>query len=70
MRQCFACGRKLGVNPWHVATDDGQAVMVGSNCFKRIGPAGYKPNINGPRLYRAIFAVDGFVWRIIEIIKH
>ena len=67
MAKCFACNRKLGANPYHVSTSDGQAVAVGSECIKKITPAGYQPEKGGPRLYPARFRLDGFVWHVTAI---
>jgi hypothetical protein len=53
-RKCFACGRKLGSNPYPVDTRDDQWVYVGSECYKlimRAGLEGYQPPLGGPRLY-------------------
>jgi hypothetical protein len=67
MRTCFACGKKLGRNPYHASTSDGQSVEIGSECIKKIGPDGYQPPQGGPRLFLAKFQVDGFVWHVTEI---
>jgi hypothetical protein len=39
-RLCFACGRKLGKNPFLADTRDDQIVHVGSECIKVIRAAG------------------------------
>ena len=52
--RCFACDRKLGVNPYPADTRDSQWVYVGSECYKLIkqaGAEGYQPPLGGPRLY-------------------
>jgi len=67
--RCFACDRRLGKNPHHVSTSDGQSVAVGTECYKKIGPNGYQPPTGGPRLYRAEFRLDGFVWHVTKILK-
>jgi len=54
MRRCFACGRKLGNNPYPADTRDGQFVFVGSECYKLIksaGGSGYQPPKGGPKLW-------------------
>ncbi len=53
-RKCFACGRRLGSNPYPADTRDDQVVYVGSECYKLIkaaGEAGWKPPLGGPRLW-------------------
>ena len=58
--KCFACGRKLGKNPFVAVTEDeAQAVYVGSECYKLIGPDGYQPPQGGPKLYRGKFSPKG-----------
>ncbi len=57
--KCFACGRTLGINPYHVVTEGGQLVHVGSECYKLIKSAkakGYRPPSGGPKLYRGRFS--------------
>ncbi len=54
MKNCFACGKKLGKNPCVVDTRDSQFVFVGSECYKEIkraGETGYQPPLGGPRLW-------------------
>jgi hypothetical protein len=67
-KKCFACDRRLGRNPRHAATSDGQAVAVGSECYKLIGPDGYQPSKGGPRLYRARFKLEGSVWHFVKFL--
>jgi hypothetical protein len=54
MVKCFACDKKLGLNPKLVQSAvDEQTMYVGSDCYKRIlaaGEAGYQPPLGGPRL--------------------
>lgn len=67
MNRCFACNRKTGKYPRLAVTEDhhfgqpnsGQIVHIGSECYKLIGPDGYKPPKGGPRLFRANFKPDG-----------
>ena len=53
--KCFACGRTLrqwgGVN---ADTSDGQVVIVGPDCYRKIrlaGVEGYQPPLGGPKLF-------------------
>ena len=68
MKQCFACGRKLGKTPYTVDTRDDQTVAVGSECYKLVkaaGENGYQPPKGGPRLwlldFPTLMSADG--WR-------
>ena len=65
--KCFACGRRFRGNSWgYVAhpeaiTLDGQRVLVGHDCAKKIGAAeyvGYQPPLGGPRLWIDLYAPD------------
>jgi hypothetical protein len=53
--ECFACGKKVGDNPYVADTRDDQIVFVGRECFKLIAAGGeeegYQPPLGGPRLY-------------------
>lgn len=55
--KCFACARPFRAGaklPTLVDTRDGQTVLVGPECAKKIeaaGEAGYQPSMGGPRLY-------------------
>lgn len=63
--RCFACDRKLGVNPWLVDTRDAQSVYVGSECYKKIkqaGEEGWQPPKGGPRLWLFPNSHDGQLW--------
>lgn len=52
VRKCFACDRKLGTNPYHVTTEDGQIVKIGTECYKECKRSGglWQPDKGGPRL--------------------
>lgn len=57
--KCFACDRRLGNKPMTVATSDGQRVLVGSDCLRRIvdaGADGYQPPKGGPKLFALMHA--------------
>ena len=54
MTKCFACNRKLGINPPVADTRDDQRVFVGSDCYlkiKKAGETGYQPPLGGPKLW-------------------
>ena len=54
MRKCFACDKKLGINPAIADTKDDQYVFVGTDCYQKIkkaGAEGYQPPLGGPRLW-------------------
>jgi hypothetical protein len=68
-RKCFACGRKLGKNPYRAVCEDEQIVFIGSECFKLIGPDGFQLD-HGPRLYRGIFAPNGVLLQVIGLDSH
>lgn len=40
MDRCFVCDKKLGKQPFLVDTRDGQKVLVGRDCYKKIVEAG------------------------------
>ena len=40
MRKCFACDKKLGINPAIADTKDDQYVFVGTDCYQKIKKAG------------------------------
>lgn len=51
--KCFACGRKLGQNPYHAVTIDDQLVKIGTECRKMIlaaGEDGWQPAKGGPKI--------------------
>jgi hypothetical protein len=63
--KCFACGRKfrggtLGpVYHPRAITIDGQQVLVGHDCAKKIAESmadGYQPPLGGPRLWIDLYA--------------
>jgi hypothetical protein len=56
MNKCFACDKimKKEALTANADTQDGQTVMVGPDCLKRIiaaGNQGYQPPLGGPKLY-------------------
>jgi hypothetical protein len=52
MHKCFACDRRLGSNPHHVVTVDGQVVKIGTECYKECKRSGglWQPEKGGPQL--------------------
>jgi hypothetical protein len=58
-KRCFACDKRLGQNPRHAVTSDGQVVAVGSECYKQIGTDGWQPPKGGPVLFRGPFTLSG-----------
>lgn len=64
--KCFACGRKVGKNPYQAVTCDvAQVVSVGSECYKMIDAEGWQPPKGGPKLYKGKFDVNG---KLVEVI--
>lgn len=65
--RCFACGRKLGNNPYvAITSDEAQLVFVGSECYKNIGLQGWQPPKGGPKLYRGKFSPSG---ELLEVVR-
>lgn len=65
--KCFACDRRLGRNPNVAVTCDfAQAVYVGSECYKKIGPEGWQPPMGGPRLYR--IHIESLKPKIVKVV--
>ena len=69
-KRCFACDRRLGRNPNIAICEDEQSVFVGSECFKQIGPSGWKPPMGGPRLYRGVFGPEGTLLAVVGLQGH
>ena len=52
--KCFACDRKIAKGAVNADTRDGQVVIVGPECYRKIrkaGAVGYQPPKGGPRLF-------------------
>jgi hypothetical protein len=69
MRNCFACGKKLGKNPYRAVCEDEQIVFIGSECYKQISNLGYQTK-GGPMIYRGVFAPNGILLRVIGLDSH
>ena len=58
--RCFACDRPCASHA--AVTSDGQTVLVGSECIRKIrraGAVGYQPPLGGPVLFLADFGKGG-----------